>query len=259
MKEGKKLLEQIAEKYISMKKEQLKTNKGLEDLLTLYISRGEMAGSKSQDEFLRDTVLNFLIAGREASLGWFFWLVATNQRVETKIREELKSIASTSETTGGLQLFEHEKVNKLIYLHAVIFETLRLYPPVMYEHKEPLKPDVLPSGHLVDPTMKILLSIYVMGRLKSIWGEDCMEFKPERWISEEGRLIQQSPYKFLSFNAGPRVCLGKEIALTQMKAVAAFIIHNYQVKVIEEHVPEPNTASIILHIKNGLMVRISRR
>ncbi|XP_037492280.1 alkane hydroxylase MAH1 [Jatropha curcas] len=262
LKEAKETLDRMAAKYISMRREQLETHKYdifPEDLLASYISQGKMIGSKSQDEFLRDVIVNFLVAGRVNSLTWLFWLLSKNQRAETRIREELKSIASTGETTGGLQLFKQEKVNKLIYLHAALCETLRLYPPVVYEHKKPLKPDVLPSGHHVDPKMKILYLSYVMGRLKSLWGEDCMEFKPERWISEEGRLIQQSPYKFLTFNAGPRTCLGKEIALTEMKAVAAFILHNYQVKVIEGHVPEPTCASIILHIKNGLMVRISRR
>ncbi|CBI21518.3 unnamed protein product, partial [Vitis vinifera] len=49
-------------------------------------------------------------------------------------------------------------------------------------------------------------------------------------------MIKHEPsYKFFAFNAGPRTCLGKEVAFTQMKAVAATIIHNYHVQVVEEN------------------------
>ncbi|RVX21614.1 Noroxomaritidine synthase [Vitis vinifera] len=117
---------------------------------------------------------------------------------------------------------------------------------------------MLPSGHRVDPKMKILFSLYAMGRMTSIWGTDSVEFKPERWISERGRIKHEPSYKFFAFNAGPRTCLGKEVAFTQMKAVAATIIHNYHVQVVEGHHVAPNV-SIILYMKHGLMVRVSKR
>ncbi|EEF28128.1 conserved hypothetical protein, partial [Ricinus communis] len=199
-------------------------------------------------------------AGRENSLAWFFWLLSENPQAEAKIREELNSLLPENKVHEGPQLFDLEKLNKLLYLHGALCETLRLYPPVMFEHKEPLQPDILPSGHHVDPRMKILVSTYLMGRMKSIWGEDCLEFKPERWISKaDGRLVQHPPHKFMAFNAGPRTCLGKDIALLVMKIVAAILLQNYNVEVVKEHPVAPNCASIILHIKHGLMARISRR
>ncbi|CAL5365566.1 unnamed protein product [Camellia sinensis] len=61
-----------------------------------------------------------------------------------------------------------------------------------------------------------------------------------------------------TFNQGPRTCLGKEVAFTQMKAVSAAIIHNYNVRVVEGHPVVPN-ASIILYMKHGLKVRVANR
>jgi cytochrome P450 len=79
-----------------------------------------------------------------------------------------------------------EGLKKLVYLHGALCETLRLYPPVPLEHKSSLKPDVLPSGHKIKSNTMILNSLYSIGRVEEIWGEDCLEFKPERWISKEG-------------------------------------------------------------------------
>ncbi|KAL7255196.1 hypothetical protein ACSBR1_009372 [Camellia fascicularis] len=81
-----------------------------------------------------------------------------------------------------------------------------------------------------------------MGRMKFIWGED--------W--------HEPSYKFVAFNTGPRTCLGKEVAFTQMKAVSAAIINNYNVRVVEGYPVVPN-ASIILCMKHGLKVKVTKR
>ncbi|XAR62306.1 hypothetical protein NMG60_11017023 [Bertholletia excelsa] len=260
-------LDHIIGKYISMKRDELSRGINSEeheegvDLLTSYLKEDElMGGLKCDDKFLRDTVLNFMIAGRDttsSALTWFLWLVSTHSSVEAKIREELK--AAIPEKDGNKwRLFTIEEVSKLVYLHSALCESLRLYPPVPFQHKEPHKPDVLPSGHPVDPKLKVMFSLYAMGRMKFIWGEDCWEFKPERWISERGTIKHEPSYKFMSFNAGPRTCLGKEVAFTQMKAVAAAMIHNYQVQVVEGHPISPNV-SIILYMEHGLKVRVTNR
>ncbi|KAJ4826553.1 hypothetical protein Tsubulata_042913 [Turnera subulata] len=264
MKESWETVDNIIANYISRKRKELSNENNLQkdgefaDLLTSYITmEGEISRS-DKDKFMRDTMFNFLIAGRENSLSWFFWLVYTNPRVLAKIREELKSLAPANEGEQKWRIFDIEDLKKLVYLHAALSEALRLYPAVPIEHKAPIKPDILPSGHQVDPKMKIIFSAFVMGRMKFIWGEDCLEFKPERFITEGGGIKQVPTYKFVAFNTGPRTCIGKDIALTQMKAMAAAVIHNYDVEVVEGHPVVPHHSSVILHMKHGLMVRINR-
>ncbi|KAI4969055.1 hypothetical protein ZWY2020_046385 [Hordeum vulgare] len=96
-----------------------------------------------------------------------------------------------------------------------------------------------------------------MGRMEE-WGKDCMEFRPERWITDDGKLRYEPSYKFIAFNTGPRTCLGKEVAFTQMKAVAAAVLWNFVVEAVPGHVVEPKL-SVILHMKNGLAVTVKRR
>ncbi|KAK4345913.1 hypothetical protein RND71_036089 [Anisodus tanguticus] len=210
--------------------------------------------------FLRDTFLNLMFAGRDttsAALTWFFWLLAENPAVETKIREEIRQQLHVKEDEN-LKFFNKEESRKLIYLHGALLETLRFFPSVSLENKYPLGHDILPTGHRVSPKTRIILPFYTMGRMETLWGKDCLEFKPERWISERGGIKHEPSFKFPAFNAGPRTCLGKEMAFIQMKIAAATIIHNYNIQLVEPENISPAT-SIIMQVKNGLMVKVLKR
>ncbi|KAK3419123.1 hypothetical protein EUGRSUZ_H04847 [Eucalyptus grandis] len=263
-----KVMDQVVGSYIEMKRVELRegTSKAERDengadLFTLYMVEKETTGAlECNEKFLRDAILNLMIAGKDTTslvLTWFFWALSTNRSVEMKIREEIRSVIPEEEQ--NLKVFKiGEQVHNLVYLHGALCESLRLYPPIPFEHKCPVKPDVLPSGHKVDPGKKILIHLYAMGRMKSVWGEYCFEFRPERWISKSGGVRHEPSYKFLAFNAGPRTCLGKQVAFTQMKMIAAVVIHNYEVHVVEGHPVRPSN-SIILHMKHGLRVKLARR
>lgn len=114
------------------------------------------------------------------ALTWFFWCLSKNPSVEAKIKEELRRNPAGKEVEKGQILFNLDELSKLVYLHAALSETLRLFPPVPHETRIPVEPDCLPSGHKVNPNTSIIVSSYAMGRMKSIWGEDCEEFRPER-------------------------------------------------------------------------------
>ncbi|XP_060186293.1 alkane hydroxylase MAH1-like [Lycium barbarum] len=266
---AEEVIDQVLVKHISMKRDELsrgaKTKEDEDgfDLLTSYIllNDGETKTRlKFDDKFLRDTVFNFIIAGRDgvsSCLTWFTWLVFTHPEVEKNIREELKVIIPEKER-GKQRLFSAEELGIVVYLHAALCETLRLYPPIVFQHKTPQEPDILPSGHHVHPKQRVIINMYAMGRMEFIWGTDALEFKPERWISDRGILKHEPSYKFFAFNAGPRTCIGKEVAFTQMKVMAAAIIHNYQIEMVKGHVVYPNY-SIFLHMKHGFNARVKKR
>ncbi|XP_022132442.1 alkane hydroxylase MAH1-like [Momordica charantia] len=262
LKEAWEIIDQTIAKLIALKRESLQKEEPAQgaDLITSYMVNEE-DGFEKNENFLRDTVLNFMIAGRDtlsSALSWFFFCLSNNPTVEAKIREELKSIIPENEDHDQWRIFSIEELNKLVYFHGALCETLRLYPPVPFQHKVTVEADVLPSGHKVDPTTKILFSLYALGRMSEVWGKDCEEFKPERWISEKGSIKHVPSYKFLAFNAGPRTCLGKQVAFTEIKMVAAAIIHNYNIIQEIGHKVVPNP-SIILHMKHGFKVKITKR
>ncbi|KAI7756928.1 hypothetical protein M8C21_004855 [Ambrosia artemisiifolia] len=207
-------------------------------------------------KFLRDVSFNLMLAGRDSTgstLSWLFYLVAKNPIAGDKIREELDT--HLDQDTRDIRAIE---LSKLVYLHGVICETLRLFPAVPFQHKIPVQPDMLPSGHQVDRNTTIILFFYSMGRMESVWGNDCMEFKPERWLEKGGGIKHQPSYKFPAFNAGPRSCLGKQMSFTQIKIVVATIIYLYHVELVEGYPVLPND-SIILQMKYGMKVRLTKR
>ncbi|KAK1392311.1 Alkane hydroxylase mah1 [Heracleum sosnowskyi] len=213
------------------------------------------------EKFLRDTMLSLILAGRDTTsiaLSWFFWLLSKNPLVESKILEEINTNLHSEEVKSWMLFDNREDLQKLIYLHGALCESLRLYPPVPINHKSPKEPDILPSGHRVEKDSQIWLFYYAMGRMESIWGKDCLEFKPERWITEQGGIKHEPSYKFVAFNAGPRLCVGKDMALSQMKILAAAIIHAYRIQVVENH-PVVPSISVVLDMKYGLKIKVAKR
>ncbi|XP_058084305.1 alkane hydroxylase MAH1-like isoform X2 [Magnolia sinica] len=267
---AKEVIDNFIAHYISVKREDLEKLGKAEaedatDMLTSYMDYqcNDETGQLKSDKFLRDSVMNLLIAGKDttsSALTWFFWLISNNPSAETKIVEELRSISGDVDSERGKKprVSDVEELSRLVYLNAALYESLRLYPAVPVVPRVAVQPDVLPSGHRVRPGLMIYCSLYAMGRMEKIWGKDCMEFKPERWIAQDGTLSIEHSNKFLVFFTGPRTCLGKDIALTQMKLVVAALLCNFHVQVVEGQ-PAAHEISVVLPKKNGLMVRVRKR
>ncbi|XVF51465.1 hypothetical protein PTKIN_Ptkin04bG0187400 [Pterospermum kingtungense] len=233
-----------------------------DDLLSRFMKKKE----SYSDEFLQHVALNFILAGRDTSsvaMCWFFWLVSQNPRVEEKILIELCTILMETRGTDTSKWVDEplvfEEVDRLIYLKAALSETLRLYPSVPQDSKQAIADDVLPNGTFVPAGSSVTYSIYSIGRMKFIWGEDCLEFKPERWLSETGKKFEaKDSYKFVSFNAGPRICLGKDLAYLQMKSIAAAVLLRHRLTVAAGHQVEQKI-SLTLFMKYGLLMDMHPR
>lgn len=234
-----------------------------DDLLSRFMKKKE---SNYSNAFLRHVALNFILAGRDTSsvaLSWFFWLVTLNPLVEEKILREICTVLI--ETRGNNipswldEPLGFEEIDRLIYLKAALTETLRLYPSVPEDSKHVVADDVLPDGTFVPAGSSVTYSIYSTGRMKSTWGEDCLEFRPERWLTADGKkFIPYDSYKFVAFNAGPRICLGKDLAYLQMKSIAAAVLLRHRLTVAAGHKVEQKM-SLTLFMKYGLKVNVHRR
>lgn len=125
-----------------------------------------------------------------------------------------------------------EDVKSMPYLANIITETLRLYPPVPVNARAAKNATTLPTGGGPDGRSCVLIRqgesvgycTYAMHRRRDIYGEDALDFKPERW---EGDALKHVGYGYLPFNAGPRSCLGQEFALLEARYTIARLIQFY--------------------------------
>ncbi|CAF2056257.1 unnamed protein product [Brassica napus] len=214
LKESIKGVDDFADEFIRTRKKEMSLegeSTKRSDLLTVFMGLRDEKGGSFSDKFLRDICVNFILAGRDTSsvaLSWFFWLLEMNPEVEEKIMVEMCKILRQRDDNGkGAKVdyepvFGPEEIKKMNYLQAALSEALRLYPSVPVDHKEVQEDDVFPDGTILKKGEKVIYAIYAMGRMEAIWGKDCREFRPERWL-RDGRFMSESAYKFTAFNGGP--------------------------------------------------------
>lgn len=226
------------------------------DLLSRFLST-----SHSDEDFVVDIVISFILAGRDttsAALTWFFWLISKNPEAESEI---LKEIGEKEEDV----LMRYDEVKNMMYTHASLCESMRFYPPVPMDSKEAVKDDVLPDGTFVKKGTRVTYHPYAMGRSEEIWGEDWAEFKPERWLNKDEMtgnwmFVGKDAFTYPVFQAGPRVCLGKEMAFLQMKRVVAGVLQRFKVVPVAEKGVEPMFISYLTaKMKGGFPVTIEER
>ncbi|OIT03881.1 PREDICTED: cytochrome P450 704B1 [Nicotiana attenuata] len=252
-----------------------------QDILSRFIELGKDPENNMTDKSLRDIVLNFVIAGRDTTattLSWAIYIIMTHEHVAEKLYAELKSLEEVRAKEENVSLHHYdaedpESVNqraiqfagllnydslgKLYYLHAVITETLRLYPAVPQDPKGILEDDVLPDGTKLKAGGMVTYVPYSMGRMEYNWGSDAVLFNPDRWL-KDGVFQNASPFKFTAFQGGPRICLGKDSAYLQMKMALAILCRFYKFKLVAGHQVKYRMMTI-LSMAHGLKLTVSVR
>ncbi|KAG5584049.1 hypothetical protein H5410_044483 [Solanum commersonii] len=163
-----------------------------------------------------------------------FWLLAENPRLAERIRDEANEVLGLNQ-----ELTSCEQLRDLHYLQACVYESMRLYPPIQFDSKFCLEDDFLPDGTFVKKGTRVTYHPYAMGRMEEIWGVDCLEFKPERWINKDGVFSQENPFKYPVFQAGVRFCLGKEMALVELKSMTFSFLRRFHIELAHpsHHIP----------------------
>ncbi|EFJ17695.1 hypothetical protein SELMODRAFT_113847 [Selaginella moellendorffii] len=236
------------------------------------LSRFMLLDESFSDDHLRDVILNFVIAGRDttaSTLSYFTYMIASHPDCATKIYQELHEFEELQlsdnshrpssfedKIHGFTQLLTYESLAKLVYLHAALMETLRLFPAVPLNFKRAATDDVLPSGAVVKRGSTVSYVPYCMARVESIWGSDASQFRPERWRRDGAWDFSVSPFKFTAFQAGPRICLGKDSAFLQMKITAALLCRFFEFQLVPGQILTYRVMATI-SLVNGVKVTTS--
>ncbi|KAJ3545699.1 hypothetical protein NM208_g2387 [Fusarium decemcellulare] len=139
----------------------------------------------------------------------------------TKLREELDAALEPNEVIAP-----YEKVKHLPYLRACLDESLRLWPPTTHGLPRKTPPEGLNiMGHFIPGGTTVSISSLVAHRDESVF-PDAEKFLPERFLGEKGKELQ--PY-FLTFSAGARGCIGRNISYLEQTVCLASLVHSLEV------------------------------
>ncbi|XP_050377687.1 cytochrome P450 94B3-like [Argentina anserina] len=273
LKDAIKVVHDSVQEIVNNKRKILQTNEGKNcgnDLLSRMLLAGH------DEEVARDMVISFILAGRDttsSAMTWLFWLLSKHPSIKEKIVFEVADVlnngtSSTESTTNADSTLGFEDLNEMKFLRACLCESMRLYPPVPWDSKHAEAGTVLPDGTWVGEGDRVTYFPYGMGRMKELWGKDRFEFNPDRWFCEERgsdgsdneRVMKVvSPYKYPVFQAGPRVCLGKEMAFIQMKYVMASVLRRFEITPVCDLEQPVFVPLLTAHMAGGLKVLIQKR
>ncbi|MBZ0285441.1 MAG: cytochrome P450 [Anaerolineae bacterium] len=188
------------------------------DVLSVLIQAHDEDGTRLTDTELIGHLAILFVAGHETTvnaLGWTLILLARYPALRMALVEELKS------TLGGAAPTT-EQAYALPLLDYTIKESMRLLPPVVYTVRVGSEPFEL-GGYNLAKDSAVLLSHYITHRLPEIYANPD-QFQPERWAA-----LDVSPYEYLPFSAGARMCIGATFASLEMRIVLAMLLSRFQV------------------------------
>jgi cytochrome P450 len=190
-----------------------------DDMLSMLIQTADEDGTRLTDDELIGHSSGLFIAGHETSanaLSWTLLLLAQHPAILADLVDEL-----TGALGGAAPAIE--QLGQLPLLDAVIKESLRLFPPASMLGRIAVAATEL-DGYAVPEGAEVIYSPYITHRIPELF-ERPLEFRPERWAT-----IKPSPYAYLPFSAGPRMCLGTAFASLELKVILALLLQRYRLE-----------------------------
>ncbi|MCL7028132.1 hypothetical protein MKW94_028069 [Papaver nudicaule] len=193
------------------------------DLLQMLLegANNESLRLQSTNQFIVDNCKNIYFAGFETTAttaSWILMLLATHPEWQTRVRREVSEICECS-------LPDFNMLRKMELLTMVIQEALRLYPPAMFVSREAFKDVTIGDIH-VPKGVAVWLPVGTLHRDPKLWGPDACDFNPDRW-SQGTAGACTVPQVYIPFGVGPRICLGQNFAMAELKIILSLILSKF--------------------------------
>ncbi|KAI8487134.1 hypothetical protein Bbelb_352040 [Branchiostoma belcheri] len=216
----KQLIQEIMEREMERKEED---EEEIPDLVSYLLSV-----KLSPEEVLANIVdvLGAAVDTTSNTMCFTLHTLARHPNIQEKLHDEVVRFAPDHQAP-----VTQEQVHKMPYLRGVIKEALRLYP-VTYINSRVLNHDAVVCGYKIPAGKTIIICPYVMGRDPKNF-DNPEEFRPERWYRENSKNLK--PFAWLPFGFGPRSCVGRRIAETEMHLALIRICQNFK---LEQKKPE---------------------
>ncbi|OHF04526.1 benzoate 4-monooxygenase cytochrome P450 [Colletotrichum orchidophilum] len=234
------------------------------DFLQYFInSKGTHPDIVNEGTIVGYLLLN-LIAGADTTaitMRALFYYCLKNPRIWKRLEAEVVSNIPADKPVP------YAIARGLPYLEAVCRETLRYHPSVAMtmERIVPESGVTLPDGSFVKGGTLIGMNPYIIGRNKTVYGDDADDFRPERWLQQQGE--DDEAYKLrmrqwnaadIGFGGGSRICLGRNLSLMEIYKVVPSLISRFEIELVD-----PNekwwTSSRWFYRTKGVICNLKRR
>lgn len=157
------------------------------------------------------------------NLNWTLSLLLNHRHELEKVQQELDNIV------GKERLFNESDVDKLVYLQAVVKETMRLYPAGAISGVREFSEDCVVGGYHVSKGTWLMVNLWKMQRDPKVWS-DPLEFKPERFLTTHKQVdVKGQHFELIPFGAGRRACPGINFALPMTYLAVASLLQAYDI------------------------------
>ncbi len=213
------------------------------DLLQTLMDARYTDGEGMSDELILSESMQLLVAGHETSsngLSWLLYLLSSRPDCLQRVRQEFDDVL-------GSAPLGHADVPRLVFTTQVIQEALRLYPPFWMVDREAVADDrvgdiVIPAGSMV------IVHVYGAHHAPKHW-PDAETFDTERFVKGSEKL--RTPFTYLPFGGGPRVCIGNHYAMLQILMILSDLVRRYDFQVVPGQTIEARPM-VILRPKHGI-------
>nr|ULR85441.1 cytochrome P450 [Spodoptera frugiperda] len=187
----------------------------------LYLADEQNAFSDTE---IREHLNTFVIAAYDTStvsLTLLLMMIGWHKGVQERVYNEIQEVLNNEDRD-----FTKNDLPKLMYLEAVIKETLRCYPTIPIIGRQ-IDVDMKLGKYTIPAGSSCGVSLHGIHR-HPMWGPDADQFNPDRWL-DPARLPNLAN-AFVAFGVGKRYCIGKTYTMMLMKIAVGHIVRQYHVQ-----------------------------
>ncbi|KAJ8749832.1 hypothetical protein K2173_013235 [Erythroxylum novogranatense] len=257
MKQIAQKLDAIVEKWIEEHKS--KSSDSERDIIDVMLStiEDDTTYGRKKDTIIKATIATLIVAGSDTSsmvLIWTFSNLLNNKNVLERAQEEL------DQKIGRDRLVNELDTENLLYLQAIIKETLRLYPPAPVGMPHESIEDCYLGGHFIPKGTRLFPNLLKVQTDPKFWSNP-KEFMPERFLTTKADVnVYGQHFEFLPFLSGRRSCPGINLALQEIPLALARLLQAFNFyKPSDEPVDMTAGLSIALFKAKPLEVLVTPR
>ncbi|XP_072017350.1 cytochrome P450 2U1-like [Amphiura filiformis] len=263
---AKQELEQIADEifaFINNITESHRKNfdpENMDDVIDMWLNEIRLHKSDDPNSFrhpdnMPGLIFLLFLAGTDTTstaLLWATHYLVRNSKVQDRIHREIKTVV------GSNRLPQLSDKPNLPYTQAVLKELNRIVSLV------PLAPFHVAGntttfrGYTIPKNSVVVPNLYAGLHSSDLWG-DPEEFRPERFLDDEGNLLE--PDEAIPFGVGRRGCLGEALARQELFLFLTHLLHQFKFEKTSEDAPLPTLIPVdggILH-PESYKIRVIQR